>query len=251
MPQLAWVSSKLPGAPPKLSPNPELFPLSPRESPADGQPCTAWHSKEISQGSAACLLFLGWSLGLQAIIEYSSCRKTLRFMGSYPKINQYLCILNSVRPTFIPDAQGTTCDQRLEHISGTHHSRILRVPFRDDSGILQHWVSRCAPLPAPSVDLYAVPRTSWKWTGDMWISSTLVQLHAQESTAAEWRESFFLINRYLAVPLSSSSHPWPGRGIATILSLSEPLSPYGLATVLSTLLYVKLKMKAHFLPAQI
>ena len=44
----------------------------------------------------------------------------------------------------IPEAQGTTCDQRLENISGTHHSRILRVPFRDESGILQHWVSRRA-----------------------------------------------------------------------------------------------------------
>ncbi|EIE18920.1 sucrose synthase [Coccomyxa subellipsoidea C-169] len=42
----------------------------------------------------------------------------------------------------IPEAQGTSCDQRLEHISGTHHAQILRVPFRDDNGILQHWVSR-------------------------------------------------------------------------------------------------------------
>ena len=43
-----------------------------------------------------------------------------------------------------PWTQGTSCDQRLEHISGTHHAQILRVPFRDDNGILQHWVSRHA-----------------------------------------------------------------------------------------------------------
>lgn len=30
----------------------------------------------------------------------------------------------------IPEARGTTCDQRLEDINGTKHSRILRVPFR-------------------------------------------------------------------------------------------------------------------------
>ncbi|KAM3707788.1 hypothetical protein ACJW31_02G050300 [Castanea mollissima] len=30
----------------------------------------------------------------------------------------------------IPDAKGTTCNQRLERISGTEHTHILRVPFR-------------------------------------------------------------------------------------------------------------------------
>lgn len=42
----------------------------------------------------------------------------------------------------IPEAQGTTCNQRIERISGTHHSRILRVPFRSEHGILRHWISR-------------------------------------------------------------------------------------------------------------
>ncbi|BDA49039.1 Sucrose synthase 2 [Coccomyxa sp. Obi] len=42
----------------------------------------------------------------------------------------------------IPEAQGTSCDQRIEHISGTQNARILRVPFRDENGILQQWVSR-------------------------------------------------------------------------------------------------------------
>lgn len=31
----------------------------------------------------------------------------------------------------IPEAQGTTCDQRIERINDTKHCYILRVPFRD------------------------------------------------------------------------------------------------------------------------
>ena len=31
----------------------------------------------------------------------------------------------------IPEAQGTTCDQRIEKIHDTKHCTILRVPFRD------------------------------------------------------------------------------------------------------------------------
>lgn len=44
----------------------------------------------------------------------------------------------------IPQApEGTTCDQRVEHIIGTQHARILRVPFRTPSGeIVQQWISR-------------------------------------------------------------------------------------------------------------
>ncbi|XP_057424870.1 sucrose synthase 2-like [Lotus japonicus] len=42
----------------------------------------------------------------------------------------------------IPDAKGTTCNQRLERVSGTEHSHILRVPFRSDKGILREWISR-------------------------------------------------------------------------------------------------------------
>lgn len=43
---------------------------------------------------------------------------------------------------FIPDAKGTTCNQRLERISGTEHTSILRVPFRTENGILKKWISR-------------------------------------------------------------------------------------------------------------
>jgi sucrose synthase len=43
----------------------------------------------------------------------------------------------------IPEADGTTCDQRIEAIEGARHSRILRVPFRSPEGeVLPHWISR-------------------------------------------------------------------------------------------------------------
>jgi sucrose synthase len=43
----------------------------------------------------------------------------------------------------IPQAQGTTCDQRIERIAGTEHARILRVPFRSEAGgVVPHWISR-------------------------------------------------------------------------------------------------------------
>ncbi|XP_072974748.1 sucrose synthase 4 [Typha angustifolia] len=42
----------------------------------------------------------------------------------------------------IPDAKGTTCNQRLERITGTQNTYILRVPFRNDKGILRKWISR-------------------------------------------------------------------------------------------------------------
>lgn len=43
----------------------------------------------------------------------------------------------------IPEAQGTSCDQVEEVISGTTNARILRVPFRSREGsIVGHWISR-------------------------------------------------------------------------------------------------------------
>ncbi len=43
----------------------------------------------------------------------------------------------------IEEAEGTTCDQRVEHISGTRNSYILRVPFHSaDGNIVPQWVSR-------------------------------------------------------------------------------------------------------------
>ncbi|OWM84066.1 hypothetical protein CDL15_Pgr009313 [Punica granatum] len=42
----------------------------------------------------------------------------------------------------LPDAVGTTCNQRLEKVFGTEHSHILRVPFRNEKGIVRKWISR-------------------------------------------------------------------------------------------------------------
>ncbi|XP_022966754.1 sucrose synthase [Cucurbita maxima] len=42
----------------------------------------------------------------------------------------------------LPDAVGTTCTQRLEKVFGTEHTHILRVPFRNENGILRKWISR-------------------------------------------------------------------------------------------------------------
>ncbi|KAL5995783.1 SAGA histone acetylase and TREX-2 complexes component [Asimina triloba] len=42
----------------------------------------------------------------------------------------------------LPDAVGTTCNQRLEKVLGTDHASILRVPFRTEKGILRKWISR-------------------------------------------------------------------------------------------------------------
>ena len=43
----------------------------------------------------------------------------------------------------IPDAHGTTCNERVEKIMGTNNAKILRVPFRDRAGeVVPHWISR-------------------------------------------------------------------------------------------------------------
>ncbi|XP_039166001.1 sucrose synthase [Eucalyptus grandis] len=42
----------------------------------------------------------------------------------------------------LPDAAGTTCGQRLEKVFGTEHSHILRIPFRNENGIVREWISR-------------------------------------------------------------------------------------------------------------
>lgn len=43
----------------------------------------------------------------------------------------------------IPESPGTTCNQRVESIIGTENARILRVPFRTETGeVIAHWISR-------------------------------------------------------------------------------------------------------------
>jgi sucrose synthase len=43
----------------------------------------------------------------------------------------------------IPEAEGTSCDQRIEPVAGCESARILRVPFRGENGeVVPHWISR-------------------------------------------------------------------------------------------------------------
>jgi len=43
----------------------------------------------------------------------------------------------------IPEARGTTCDQRVERIHSTKNATILRVPFRYENGeVVPQWISR-------------------------------------------------------------------------------------------------------------
>jgi sucrose synthase len=43
----------------------------------------------------------------------------------------------------IPESDGTTCGVRIEPIHGTSNARILRVPFREESGaVVPRWISR-------------------------------------------------------------------------------------------------------------
>ncbi|KPJ99221.1 MAG: sucrose synthase [Desulfobacterales bacterium SG8_35] len=43
----------------------------------------------------------------------------------------------------IPESEGSTCHERIENISRTNNSYILRVPFRSKNGeVIPHWISR-------------------------------------------------------------------------------------------------------------
>jgi sucrose synthase len=56
----------------------------------------------------------------------------------------------------IPEADGTTCDQRVEPILGTENARILRIPFRtyDTGEVIPQWISRFAVW--PYLERYAI-----------------------------------------------------------------------------------------------
>ena len=56
----------------------------------------------------------------------------------------------------IPEADGTTCDQRIEPILGTENARILRVPFRryQSGEVIPHWISRFEVW--PYLERYAI-----------------------------------------------------------------------------------------------
>ncbi len=43
----------------------------------------------------------------------------------------------------IPEAEGCTCNEHIEHVAGTRHARILRVPFHSSEGeVMPEWISR-------------------------------------------------------------------------------------------------------------
>jgi len=56
----------------------------------------------------------------------------------------------------IPEADGTTCDQRIEPILGTENARILRVPFRtyEEGEVIPQWISRFQVW--PYLERYAI-----------------------------------------------------------------------------------------------
>ena len=56
----------------------------------------------------------------------------------------------------IPEASGTTCDQRIEPILGTENARILRVPFRkyETGEVIPQWISRFEVW--PYLERYAI-----------------------------------------------------------------------------------------------
>jgi len=56
----------------------------------------------------------------------------------------------------IPEADGTTCDQRIEPILGTENARILRVPFRtyEEGEVIPQWISRFEVW--PYLERYAI-----------------------------------------------------------------------------------------------
>lgn len=59
----------------------------------------------------------------------------------------------------IPNAGGTSVNQRIEKVSGTQHSRILRVPFRHEGNILKNWISRFDVY--PYLETYAQVRKKY------------------------------------------------------------------------------------------
>ena len=95
--------------------------------------------------SGACLLICLF-MGLQVVYILDQVRALEREMlarSGADGISVTPRILVVTR--LIPDAMGTTCDQRIEHIDGTQHAAILRVPFRTSDGtVLKRWVSRYA-----------------------------------------------------------------------------------------------------------
>ncbi|XWS53581.1 hypothetical protein CRYUN_Cryun10bG0013700 [Craigia yunnanensis] len=73
----------------------------------------------------------------------------------------------------IPDAKGTTCNQKLERISGTEHTHIMRVPFRTENGILRKWIS--SSQASPPVDVSTL--TEARFSKAFWAEALMYASH--------------------------------------------------------------------------
>jgi sucrose synthase len=80
----------------------------------------------------------------------SEMRNTIREQGL--DIEPQIIVLTRL----IPEADGTTCDQRIEPILGTENARILRVPFRTykEGEVIPQWISRFEVW--PYLERYAI-----------------------------------------------------------------------------------------------
>lgn len=88
----------------------------------------------------ACLFYANMLLVLQpSQCFFDYCLKNIPSPSSFSNGS----LVGRCKVTrLIPDAKGTTCNQRIEKVSGTEHTHILRVPFRTEKCILRKWISR-------------------------------------------------------------------------------------------------------------
>jgi sucrose synthase len=72
---------------------------------------------------------------VRALEEEMRCRLDEQGLDIEPQI--------VILTRLIPDADGTTCDQPREPVTGTRHACIVRVPFRNAQGeVIPQWISR-------------------------------------------------------------------------------------------------------------
>lgn len=108
-------------------------------------------------------------------------------LGNICEVNGFFCSCSQVT-RLIPDAKGTTCNQRLERVTGTEHSHILRVPFRSENGILRKWISRFDVW--PYLETFAEVNMYTFWYIPIATSAFQYILHLQQYM---WDGSFILI----------------------------------------------------------
>ena len=88
-----------------------------------------WHACKPCSCCAAVLCLPCTVLPLQRGLDADTASLRLQ-----PTLQQNVRAEIVVLTRLIPDAHGTSCNERLEPISGCQNARILRVPFRDREG---------------------------------------------------------------------------------------------------------------------